>query len=100
MNIEKELEKKRDHLVIQHFADDSKVHELQWTYRHGFNAAIKLLLPGIESLEKIAKPKYGLQGFMEEGDADGEREYLAQLAFGYEAEAREVLKEILEKLLQ
>ena len=57
-----------------------------------------LLLPEIEkmveAMKEISKNKYGLQGYVEESDLQGERDYLANLAFGYEQIARDTLQSL------
>ena len=46
-----------------------------------------------EALEKIAAPKFGLQGLIEEGAADNQiAAYWRKLAQGYEDQARAALK--------
>lgn len=85
MTLPKNLEEKRNALAELHH---DKTNTRIGHYKKGFNSACNLLLLEIEkmveALKEISKIKYGLQGYVEENDLQGERDYLAKLAFGYE----------------
>ena len=99
MTIPKNLQEKRDKLAELHH---DKTNTRIGHYKKGFNSACNLLLLEIEKLEealkKITKTKYVLQGYIEENDVQGERDYLANLAFGYEQIARYTLQSLREFL--
>jgi hypothetical protein len=46
------------------------------------------------ALKEICKSKYGVQGYAEEDDLVGERDYLSRLSSEYEDTAREALKKV------
>ena len=62
-------------------------------FKAGFLAALELAeVRGLEdALNKTVKPKYGLQGYIEEEDLEGERNYLTGMVSYYEGIAREAL---------
>lgn len=68
-------------------------------YKAGAASLVPLVIELAEALEQISKSKYGLQGYIEEGDNEGAYSYMSQLAFGYEADARKALQSI-EKFLE
>ena len=100
MTITKKIEEKRDELATKLFLKNHSTMEEDFV--EGFDLACAILLPEIERLEealkKITKTKYGLQGYIEENDVQGERDYLANLAFGYEQIARYTLQSLREFL--
>ena len=106
VTIPKKLELKRDELAhdrcVMPWTTLESDEERKEYFNQGFNAACNLLLPEIkkleEALKKITKTKYGLQGYTEENDVQGERDYLANLAFGYEQIARDTLQSLREFL--
>ena len=107
MTIPKNLEEKRDELAKEWIrgwnpSADGENSVIALNYKKGFSDCANLLLPEIEKLEealkKITKTKYGLQGYIEENDVQGERDYLANLAFGYEQIARYTLQSLREFL--
>lgn len=65
-------------------------------FKAGFQAALSL--PEVkamkEALEKIAKIKYGRQGYIEEEDIEGELSYLSGLVSSYENLARKALADM------
>lgn len=94
-------EKKASELAEQHINDPSRTgqkydeNDLKriFDFKAGFLAALELEeVKGLEdALNKTVKPKYGLQGYVEEEDLEGERNYLAGMVSSYEGIAREAL---------
>lgn len=68
-------------------------------FESGAASLVPLVVELAETLKQISKSKYGLQGYIEEGDNEGAHSYMSQLAFGYEADARKALQSI-EKFLE
>lgn len=87
---------------IERECDKLREHDLELdviSFETGAASLVPLVVELAETLKQISKSKYGLQGYIEEGDNEGAYSYMSQLAFGYEADARKALQSI-EKFLE